>query len=62
MTILMNTTDDYTPGDWVEDEINDGVMFEDILEDFDLTPREVFNILYDEGFIDPELLQSYLTV
>lgn len=32
--------------------------FEDILEKFDLTPQEVFVILYEGGFIDEEVLLS----
>jgi hypothetical protein len=32
--------------------------FEDILEKFDLTPQEVFTILYEGGFIDEEVLLS----
>lgn len=32
--------------------------FEDILEKFDLTPQEVFTILYEGGHIDEEVLLS----
>jgi hypothetical protein len=30
--------------------------FEDLLEKFDLTPQEVFTILYDNGHIDEDVL------
>ncbi len=32
--------------------------FEDLLEDFDLTPEQVFWILYSNGQIDDEVLES----
>jgi hypothetical protein len=32
--------------------------FEDVLEKFDLTPTEVFVLLYNQGLIDEEVLKS----
>lgn len=32
--------------------------FEDILEDFDLTPEEVFYTLFKLGYIDLEILEN----
>jgi hypothetical protein len=32
--------------------------FEDLLEKFDLTPQEVFTILYDNGHIDEDVLET----
>lgn len=32
------------------------LTFEDLLEKFDLTPQEVFTILYENGHIDEEIL------
>lgn len=32
--------------------------FEDLLEDFDLTPEEVFWKLFTQGYIDPELMEN----
>lgn len=32
--------------------------FEDILEDFDLTPQEVMWLLYNQGLIDDEILEG----
>lgn len=32
--------------------------FEDFLEDFDLTPLEVFECLFNNGLIDEELLED----
>jgi len=31
--------------------------FEDVLEIFDLTPQEVFVLLYNNGMIDDEILE-----
>jgi 3-oxoacyl-[acyl-carrier-protein] synthase III len=31
--------------------------FEDVLESFDLTPQEVFVLLYNNGMIDDEILE-----
>jgi len=36
--------------------------FEDLLEEFDLTPEDVFVILYDVGYIDEERLQEVISV
>lgn len=33
--------------------------FEELLEDFDLTPEEVFFFLYQSGLIDDEILERY---
>lgn len=33
--------------------------FEELLEDFDLTPEEVFCFLYQSGLIDDEILERY---
>lgn len=41
--------------DWVEDRLEDA-DFEDILEDFDMTPQEVFYFLYTSGKIDEDLI------
>lgn len=32
--------------------------FEEILEDYDLSPSEVFNILYLNGLLDDEILEA----
>lgn len=47
--------------DFVRTEIEDGVLFEEILERFDLTPEEVFVFLFLNGQIDEEVLENYLT-
>jgi len=41
----------------IYDELNER-SFEDILEDFDLDPSEVFYLLYTQGHIDEELLEK----
>lgn len=33
--------------------------FEELLEDFDLTPEEVFWFLYQSGLVDDEILERY---
>lgn len=45
---------------FVTDEIADGNSFEDILEIFDLTPEKVFVHLFLTGWIDEEILETYL--
>ena len=35
--------------------------FEDLLEDFDITPAQAFIVLYNEGLIDETLLEGWLT-
>lgn len=45
---------------FIDNEIQDDVSFEEILERFDLTPGEVFVILFDSGHIDEEILEAYL--
>lgn len=35
--------------------------FEDYLERFDLTPQEVFLVLYENGHIDTEAFEDFLT-
>lgn len=45
---------------FIDDELNDGVSFEEILEEFDLDPAEVFCFLFDNGMIDEDRLHSYL--
>lgn len=45
----------------IEDAITrklDSVSFEDILEDFDMTPQEVFWIIFKLGYIDMEILEN----
>jgi len=34
------------------------ISFEDLLSKFDLTPEEVFSILYENGFIDEDILEN----
>lgn len=51
---------EYTLIKFIDDELNDGVMFEEILERFNLTPGEVFQFLFENGLIDEDLLHSYL--
>jgi len=46
---------------WVSTELEVS-NFEDILEVFGLTPVEVFNILYEAGHVDEDLLESYVNV
>jgi hypothetical protein len=36
--------------------------FEDILADYDLSPSEVFVLLYDNGLIDDEILEGRVSV
>lgn len=36
--------------------------FEEILLDYDLSPEEVFLMLFENGHIDPELLRSNMDV
>lgn len=45
----------------IEDAITrklDSNSFEDILEDFDMTPQEVFWIIFKLGYIDMEILEN----
>lgn len=43
--------------EWLSREL-ETELFEDILERFDLTPQEVFQILFDQGLIDSELMND----
>ncbi len=45
---------------FITDEIADGTSFEEILEIFDLTPEKVFVHLFLSGWIDEEILETYL--
>lgn len=51
---------EYTLKTFIDDEIEDGATFDDILEIFDLTPGEVFVFLFENGKIDEDLLHSYI--
>lgn len=42
--------------DYISRELEER-SFEDILEDYDLTPEEAFINLFTNGLIDPELLE-----
>jgi hypothetical protein len=46
--------------DYIRAELDDDIPFEEILEDFDLTPEEVFVFLFNSGKIDPETLEARL--
>lgn len=46
--------------DYIRSELDDGVSFEEILEEFDLTPEEVFVSLYMAGMIDDDVLKTKL--
>lgn len=46
--------------DFVRAELEDGVSFEDFLEDFDLTPEETFVALWQAGKIDSTKLEFRL--
>lgn len=51
---------DFNVAKFIDSEVEDGTPFEEILERFDLTPGEVFQMLYDTGQIDPDVLDSYI--
>jgi hypothetical protein len=51
---------EYTLANFIDDELEDGRTFEEILELFDLSPGEVFNHLFESGMIDETLLETYL--
>lgn len=51
---------EFTLKQFIDDELRDGASFEDILENFNLTPGEVFLFLFDNGMIDEDLLGAYL--
>jgi len=34
------------------------ISFEELLAQFDLTPEEVFNLLYENGHIDEDVLET----
>ena len=44
--------------DFVTDQLKES-SFEQILEIFDLTPQEVFILLFDDGLIDEDIVKSY---
>jgi hypothetical protein len=46
--------------DYVRDEMDDGATFEDILEDFDITPAQAFVVLFNAGLVDEEVLAANL--
>ena len=46
--------------DYVRAELDDGVPFEEFLEDFDLTPEEAFVALWQAGKIGSEKLEYRL--
>ena len=52
----------FGPGEWIEQEIQDGATFEEILENFDLSPGEVFEFLLNAGKIDEDILITMLTI
>lgn len=43
----------------LDDQLEDN-SFEEVLEMFDLTPFEVFEILYDEGLLEESILERLL--
>lgn len=51
---------EYTLKKFIDDELDDGVSFEEILEEFNLSPSDVFLFLFENGMIDEDLLGSYL--
>lgn len=51
---------EYTLINFIDDELDDGMTFEEILEKFNLTPGEVFVFLFENGMIDESVLESYL--
>lgn len=42
------------------DKFLEEYTFEEILEMFNVTPHEAFELLYEEGLIDEDLLEEYL--
>lgn len=46
--------------EFINTELEDGFIFEEVLERFNLTPAEVFQHLFDTGLIDEEILESYI--
>jgi hypothetical protein len=46
--------------DFIMGEMDDGVLFEDILEDFDIEPADVFVLLFNQGLLNPEQLSAYI--
>lgn len=51
---------EYSLKKFIDDELEDGATFEDILEQFNLSPSDVFVILFENGHIDEDLLESYI--
>jgi hypothetical protein len=45
---------------FIEEELKEK-SFDDILELFDINPGEVFVLLYESGWIDDIVLESYLS-
>lgn len=46
--------------DFVDNELGDGVSFEDLLDEFDVTPGQAFVTLFKAGLIDEDVLNAYL--
>lgn len=43
------------------DQLEDKTL-EEFLEQFDVTPLEAVNVLFEEGYLDPDLLEVMLPV
>lgn len=44
--------------DYITLALEDGMTFEDILERYDLSPQDVFTLLYEAGMIAEETLEA----
>ncbi len=56
------TTNTYDLNKFVNDLIDDGMPFEEILEYFNLDAGDVFEMLFDQGLIDEVLLERFISV
>lgn len=53
-------TNNYTLHQFIDDELESGVDFVEILEYFNLSAGDVFQLLFESGLIDEDLLKAYL--
>lgn len=46
--------------DFVQQELDDGQEFGDLLEEFDIDPADAFVFLFEAGLIDGDKLNAYI--
>lgn len=51
---------EYNLRQFIDNELDDGNTLEQILEEFNLDPADVFVFLFNSGLIDPDLLNTYI--